>query len=323
MSRAMSTIKHQLHSWARIAVGTAVAFVSLPPTPVRAHVPASAVEAALGAAPATQPTYEELMSEAERRRQAKSHAEAAALHGQAYRTRPERDRFDLTGEITIRAAMADYQLALVSHSDDLEQINAKLALLEAQRALLAEFIAARTPKATPWDIANAYAELDPQIEELERRKAQLEAEQEPLLEPSPPATMPTPSTVPEPEPSAPSPTPMSDDPGSSEGRGLVVSGAILTGVGVAALGVMAGGMVMASNANDFDSTMSYDERADQLARGRTGNALSVSGAVAGGVLAATGVALIVVGVTRRNRARTAVAPMVGRGMAGIGWQGRF
>ncbi|MCA9718720.1 MAG: hypothetical protein KC468_28890, partial [Myxococcales bacterium] len=103
------------------------------------------------------------------------------------------------------------------------------------------------------------------------------------------------------------------------GAGLIV-------VGGAGLGLMAGGLVIGSQANDISELGPLDlqEREDQFARGRTGNALAIAGGVVGGVFLATGVALLVVGKQKQQRsARAALTPALGPGFAGLQLTGRF
>jgi hypothetical protein len=107
-------------------------------------------------------SYADLAARAEAAREAEAHAEAAALWARAYRARPEPRRADPTGEITVRAAMADFELALEEAPDD-------SALLRAQAELVREFVAVRTPEAAPQDIIYALAELDARLVALEPR----------------------------------------------------------------------------------------------------------------------------------------------------------
>jgi hypothetical protein len=121
----------------------------------------------LAAGPAGAPleateSYADLAARAEAAREAEAHAEAAALWARAYRARPEPRRADPTGEITVRAAMADFELALEEAPDD-------PTLLRAQAELVREFVGVRTPEASPQDIIDALAELDARLVALEPR----------------------------------------------------------------------------------------------------------------------------------------------------------
>lgn len=115
------------------------------------------------------------------------------------------------------------------------------------------------------------------------------------------------------------------------GQGLIISGAVLTGLGVAGLGVMATGMVIGNGANDIDDIPTNDlhAREARFDRGRMGNALAIAGGIGGAVLVGTGVALLAVGVKKKNAAgqeekpEVSVVPALAPGFAGLGLSGRF
>ncbi len=107
---------------------------------------------------------------------------------------------------------------------------------------------------------------------------------------------------------------------------LVGTGAVLTALGVAGLGVGVAGLALgAVQQNKADDPTVYGAAYDEVERkGKTANALAYGGLVAGGVLAAAGIALLVVGKKRASkedgrRARVRVLPA----WAGITISGRF
>jgi hypothetical protein len=114
------------------------------------------------------------------------------------------------------------------------------------------------------------------------------------------------------------------------GRGLVIGGSVLAGVGAAGLGVMVGGMVVGSSNDDISDlpTTDLDTRADRFRMGRLGNALAIAGGVGGGVLLGVGVALLVVGL-KKNRAagqdtaKLTLVPTFDATQVGVGLLGRF
>ena len=128
-------------------------------------------------APAVAPTEDDapsdldLMDQADAKRQDGAHAEAASLYARAYRARPEAERADALGEVIVRAALVDYQLALEQDPDD-------VALLRAQAELFQEFLLARKPDPSTQDIAELLAKLDARLQALEQ--AQRAAEEAPL-----------------------------------------------------------------------------------------------------------------------------------------------
>lgn len=120
---------------------------------------------------------------------------------------------------------------------------------------------------------------------------------------------------------APSPTDDSPD----RARPLIIAGSTVLAVGVAGLGVMAGGLVMGSQANDISDLDPDDTagRREQFDRGRTGNLLAIVGGSVGGVLAVAGGVLLGIGVTRKSEGRTALAPWFGPEGAGASVRLRF
>jgi hypothetical protein len=141
----------------------------------------------------------------------------------------------------------------------------------------------------------------------------------PAPAPPPPASQPAPAPTPAPAlASAPAPAP--ED--TSSGRGLAATGIALVALGGAGLGLMIGGMVVAQRANDFEGLDPGDleGRADQIRRGRTGNALSAAGAAVGAAGIAVGIPLLVLG---RTRMKASLAATASRGGVGLTWRGSF
>lgn len=138
-------------------------------------------------------------------------------------------------------------------------------------------------------------------------------------------------TEPEPEPEPqlepePGPTPEPVDVGAGParpGRPLVISGAVLLGLGVAGLAVMGAGLGIGAGANDLSELQDDDieGRRDQFSRGRSANAMAIGGGVAGGVLVVTGAVLLGVGLAKNRRATPTA--FVAPGTAGLAVVGRF
>lgn len=112
-----------------------------------------------------------------------------------------------------------------------------------------------------------------------------------------------------------------------EGTGPIAAGAVLGVAGLAGIGVGIAAMVTAAAANDFDASQTPSERRAQIARGNQANTRAVVGLAAGGALAAAGVALLAIGLTKRkksaNASPLAVHPTIGAGRWGLGLTGRF
>lgn len=126
--------------------------------------------------------YDALMARADAEREAGSHATAAALYADAYRARPPKNRADLTGEITIRNAIADYQLAIETNPGDVD-------LLKNEAELLREFIADRGASPVPADIMEILHELDVMLAAHESPQIQARHETPPPPAPTRPSSI--------------------------------------------------------------------------------------------------------------------------------------
>lgn len=145
----------------------------------------------------------------------------------------------------------------------------------------------------------------------------------------PPDPQPQPDPEPDPDQEV---TATDSEPVARPGRPLVITGAVLVGVGAAlGLGGGIGAGAMALNRSDRVFEVVEDGNPDgrDLAEtrtldeeGRRFEQIQIATAVVGGLVAATGVALLVVGLNKNKRAPSASA-MVGRGLAGVSLRGRF
>ncbi|MEM9457863.1 MAG: hypothetical protein AAGF11_27030 [Myxococcota bacterium] len=131
----------------------------------------------------------------------------------------------------------------------------------------------------------------------------------------------------EPPPSEPEPEPEPEpDPGPPAGRGLVIGGAVAAGLGVAGFGLMAAGLGMGARANDLSDLDpdDIDGRRTQFDRGRTGNALGLTGGITGGVLVVTGAVLLGLGLRKRgSRGTVALVPSASPQGTTLTLRGRF
>jgi hypothetical protein len=261
-------------------------------------------------------SFDDLMIQAEEKRAAGVYAESAALYGQAYRARSDAERADQIGEITVRNAMADYDLVSPSKPD--------LALLEAEAQLLDEFLAdrreAQVPE-VPQDLVEELARLDAQIAELreaERKAAEEAAKPEP--EPEPELEI---EPLPEPEPG---PT------GTSKADAAILSVGLVTLVGGTAL-IASGAwnfvqirkrgdaQLDALDANAYVDEPGYRSELDDWQQQWRGAATAL--VVTGAVLAGTGIGLTSWGIVRMRKhrspssARAAFIPAIGRQHLGV------
>ena len=133
--------------------------------------------------------------------------------------------------------------------------------------------------------------------------------------------------------SAPAPTPTTAD-RPPDGRGLIITGAVMSAAGAAlAVGAGVGFGVRARRASDRVGAISEGSNPDRLslseaedldAQGKDAETLQISLAVAGGAVAAAGIALLAVGGLRYRKSRQqAFAPAVGPRFAGMRATWRF
>jgi hypothetical protein len=215
-----------------------------------------------------------------------------------------------------------------------------IELLRAGKQVLDAYFASF--KQAYGDRAAVSAAVQEKADELDRALADAEKEAAVVPEPEP-----------EPEPDGPQP-----DPGGktgpdiivleseNAGGGLIAGGAVAAGLSLGGFGVLAAGAVIAKRAEeDFlavtcappcgadEQAAAQAERDDATTRGKTGNALTITGAIVGPVLLITGGVLIGLGIKKRKDAKAArdeqlrkslgVVPAGGRGFAGLVVHGRF
>jgi hypothetical protein len=280
-------------------------------------------------------SFDDLTARADDRRAAGAYAESAALYGQAYRARPERQRADQIGEITIRSAMTDYELAWAARPD--------LALLEAEAQLLEDFLEARR-KAQATAQAKHAKKLPevPQdlVDELDRLKTRIAEQRDGERKAVTEAATPEPELKPwaerKPEPSAPIPvepvpTPIARRKGDAAIHGVGL-GAVVGGTALIAGG--AGTLARTKEIGDarlraLDADPCYTDAQRHAYRSALGDwqqhwrNTSTALVVTGAVLAATGIGLTSWGIVRvrkhrsRSRSHAAVTPALARQHLGV------
>ena len=165
-----------------------------------------------------------------------------------------------------------------------------------------------------------YSEREALDEEERASAAQLLTRVEELI-----AALPEPEPPPsdrDPDEPPPAEQPVPKD--SNLGRGLIIAGAVATGLSLAGLGLMTGGLVIGDAA--VDEFLAADNGAGRTAaidRGRRGNTLAIAGGVLGGTLLVAGVSLLAVGATRARPRAVAVRPALAPGLVGLHLSGSF
>jgi tetratricopeptide (TPR) repeat protein len=126
---------------------------------------------------------------------------------------------------------------------------------------------------------------------------------------------------------APPATPSTDTDPGGDGHGLVIAGAAVLGLSAASCGIWIAGIVLANRAEDdvraTTAATQQPQRLDAIDRGHLGKTLGVVGAVVSGTLLVTGATLLGLGLSKRARTRTALAPFAGPGLVGVTTEVRF
>jgi hypothetical protein len=187
---------------------------------------------------------------------------------------------------------------------DITHLKKAAALLERY---VADEVAAGEPDEA--DLAKARADVD----ELRARIAELERAAAEQRRPAP--TKPADGDVDRP---------------AKPGRSLVITGGVLTAVGLGlVVGGITAGAVVGQRADDdipmLDELGDEDERRERIEDGRRANLVMLGCGIAGGVVAVTGIALLAVGATKPRRAARAatLVPAAGPGFVGTSLVGRF
>lgn len=217
-----------------------------------------------------------------------------------------------TGEANLYRSIILYNIAaarekLFELRGDVEQLKQAKILLERFEASIDEDYAGE-----PEEAAEVRAQVEAKLTRIDALIATAERGSPPVV--APPVDADPPKDVP----------PPADTPTGDDGRGLVIGGSVLLGLGVVAAAGMTAALVVGNRANDIGGIDDQDfgAREDTFDRGRASNAGAIAAGVIGAACVASGIALLVVGMKRRS-SRTAFAPMIGRGVAGLGFARRF
>ncbi|MFO7563229.1 MAG: hypothetical protein R6X02_11345 [Enhygromyxa sp.] len=264
------------------------------------------VAAALATAPLhvaqAGPTVEELYTQGQEKFDAGEYGDAGALWAQAVRLLPENKNNSATRQTIMNLALDAY-LRAYRIDDERSHIDDAKALLDEYEATLEGTDVQLSP-----EIASEKGKIEGILAELAAAEAEpeVEPEVEPPIEPIV------------------DPMPVGND---RPGNGLVFGGAAMLGVGAVGIGLMLGGVIgglrvqTEFNATEPDS----EEREDLRKRGKTMNALAITGGVVAPIFIGAGAALLVIGLRKNKQARSSVMvlPEAGPGYAGFGVSGRF
>ena len=250
------------------------------------------------------PSVEDLYTQGQEKFDAGDYGAAGDLWAEAVRALPENPDNSATRQTIMNLALDAYVRAYRNDENRSHVDKAKTLLDEYEASL----------EASGGALGSEIASEKAKVEDI---LAELAAAEQPDDEPDP-----------EPDTGGPDPEPDTVFVDEKPGRGLVIGGAVMLGVGAAGLGLMIGGMVGGAGAQkDFDaSPPASTEREDIRKRGQTMNVLAITGGVVGGVFLSAGVALLIIGLKRNKEARlqnVMVLPEIGPNYAGLGTTLRF
>ncbi|MEM7151384.1 MAG: hypothetical protein AAF799_01010 [Myxococcota bacterium] len=274
--------------------------------------------------------FDELMSRAEKQREAGNFVESARSYAAAYRALSDEERVGLTGEITVDNALADYRQARQSNPDDIGLVEENLALVDEAVASRAQAHEAGTADAVPGGLLIEQGKLRKLLDQMKAAQPAAEPEPEPAAQ-EPVEAQPEPEPEPEPEQEPAQPA----EPGNKKADIAILSVGIVSLVGGA--GLIGGGAWNLSQLDDRvqaqraaldagsftdDVRSNYEAQLTDWESQWRGLSL---GLIAGGaVLAAAGVGLTAWGAIRLKKnsggsdARAAIAfPMASRDRLGL------
>ncbi len=192
---------------------------------------------------------------------------------------------------------------------DVEHLKQAKILLEQFEASIEE-----TYAAAPEQGEEERARVEAKLETIDAQIAQQDSAPPPVQPPPPELAADPPATD----------SPTSQAPAKRPAKTYFIVGGVLAGLGVAAGAGMASALVIGRRANDIAGLddRDLDGREQMFDRGRRANVAAFVTGTFGAACLAAGVAMLVIGAKRRDT-RTAIAPVVSRGLAGVAVGGRF
>ncbi|PCC68935.1 hypothetical protein SAMN02745121_05731 [Nannocystis exedens] len=164
---------------------------------------------------------------------------------------------------------------------------------------------------------------EPLPAQVAETRDQFRAASDAAVAPAPPQDPPSPSSGSSDPVDAPAP--------AKPWRGLTIGGGVSLGLGLASLGLFAGGFVRAREAErQYDDPANACPPSDPTGecaeidrRGRSSSAMATVGVILAPALLAAGAAMLGIGLRRRAAERWAVTPTFGPRSAGLSWVLRF
>ena len=281
-------------------------------TSMHSRLLACFVAAGIAAAPlqtaVAAPSVDELFQQGQDKFDAEEFGEAGDLWGEAVRLLPEDKNNSATRQTLMSVALDAYLRAYRKDEDPAHVEDAKLLIDDYQASLEG------TETELSTEIASAKGKVEDILAEIaaaEQAAAEETGEDE--------------GGEDEGDTDEPPPLPVGND---KPGQGLVIGGAALMGVGVVGVGLLLGGVIggLAAQTDFNDATPGSDAALKAEKRGKTMNALAITGGVVAPVFLGTGIALLVVGLQKNKRAREGqmtLTPTFGPDYTGLSFTGRF
>ena len=250
------------------------------------------------------PSLEDLYTQGQEAFDAGDYGTAGDKWAEAVRGAEENEDNSATRQTIMNLALDAY-LRGYRADDDRTHIDKAKALLDEYEASLDATGAALTP-----EISSEKGKIEDILSDLAAAAAEADKPDEIETDTKPDT--------------APPPVILDDKPGQP----LIIAGAVLSGVGVIGAGILLTGVIGGLGAQaDFEAAeVDSPARDSARTRGKTMNALAITGAIVTPVFLGTGIALIVVGAKRNKEARRSnmmLVPEFGPTYAGFGLSGSF
>jgi len=238
-------------------------------------------------------TFDALVEQAGVKFKAKDYASAVALFERAYAVQPEPAILFNIGRIyeqaqNAEAAIGYYEKFIADESVELKDREKAVQRLQVLRTI---------------------------VEIREKEKARTNPKPVPETKPADTQVV-GPDLGPKPDPNA--------DKAPASGRLLRPIGGVMVGAGAALLigGAIAGGLARGQQ-KEFTNAKTLDEREAAASKGSSQAAVADGLFIAGGVVAAVGIVLLIVPAVRKSRAAQALSPQVSPTHVGLGFTHRF
>ena len=296
-------------------------FTSLPSRLLAAWIAAALVLAPIDGAVAASPEEQltELYTRGQEQYDAGNFREAADLWAQGVQVVEESPAMSATRQTVLKLALDAYLRAYEADESDRSHLDAAKQLLDGYEASL---------EGSGTELSS---ETQAEKEKIEAILARLDAEAEAAAQAEAAAAAQAEAD----RATAEAEARRAEEASKRPGQGLIIGGGVMLGLAGVGVGMGIGGLVASlQRQNDWDAIPASERGSDEAQsirqRGRTANAIGVTGAVLAPLFLGGGVALLVIGLRRNKRhaekyadGRPLVVPAFGPDFAGLSLQGKF